>query len=613
MKKNVRYVLFAFLTVFGLVSCDESDYEYTAPEVETGAQVYFPVSNPSSMDLKSLAGSFVVPITRVDTTQAMTVNLVAEATSQNYTVPQSVSFAAGQAEAKLSIQYKDLQYDVTDTIRIKVDESASSSYGISEYVFTVSCPAPWTPWCSTVSEWEACGMSSEAWPLSKTASTCTYTYCIYWDGDDQGLPIYYRQSTIDATQGQFRITNWGAGGDLIVEYNSATGACQVLPQYVVDHSTYGPVYISDIPHHSAQYTYEQFPCFYNKESGKFELSVVWYVDAGMFGNDVETIQVDGFYVPDYSISALFEGTLTDASQTTFALLNLQEIGPDVEAVKALVVAKDDDAAAVADAIAAGDVECDDLVLGNNKLSLNDLTGELKLVVVSLAEGEVKNINVFNFEYYGGGSANPWVSLGMGLYTDAFVAPMFGIEVPTYEVEIMENTENPGLYRVMNPYSNSVYPYAEDDCAADGLYLEIDAKDPNGVYIQLQDLGFDWGYGPMAVCSWGAYLMANGYGFDEVKAEGLLGTLKDGVITLATMSRDTDKGTSYYQGLLFMGEDGYYAGGNDLFRVVLPADNGIVVKAPALMKTKPARRMVGQKARKLEKAAACRTLKTGLSM
>lgn len=613
MKKNVRYVLFAFLTVFGLVSCDESDYEYTAPEVETGAQVYFPVSNPSSVDLKSLAGSFVVPITRVDTTQAMTVNLVAEATSQNYTVPQSVSFAAGQAEAKLSIQYKDLQYDVTDTIKIKLDESISSSYGTSEYVFTVSCPAPWTPWCSTVSEWEACGMSSEAWPLSKTANTCTYTYCIYWAGEDPGLPIYYRQSTIDATQGQFRVTNWGAGGDLIVEYNTATGACQVLPQYVVDNSTHGPVYISDIPHYSAKYTYDQFPCTYNKESGKFELNVVWFVEAGMFGNDVETIQADGFYVPDYSFSVLFEGTLTDASQTTFALLNLQEIGPDVEAVKALVVTKDDDAAAVADAIAAGDVECDDLVLGNNKLSLNDLTGELKVVAVSLAEGEVKTINVFNFEYYGGGNANPWVSLGVGLYTDAFVAPMFGIEAPTYEVEIMENTENPGLYRLMNPYSNSVYPYAEDDCAADGLYLEIDATDSEGVYIQPQVLGFDWGYGPMAVCSWGAYYLGNGYGFDEVKAAGLMGTLKDGVITLPTMSRDTDNGTSYYQGLLFMGENGYYAGGKDLFRVVLPADNGIVVKAPALMKTKPARRMVGQKARKLEKAAACRTLKTELSM
>ena len=63
----------------------------------------------------------------------------------------------------------------------------------------------------------------------------------------------------------------------------------------------------------------------------------------------------------------------------------------------------------------------------------------------------------------------------------------------------------------------------------------------------------------------------------------------------------------------MGENGYYAGGKDLFRVVLPADNGIVVKAPALMRTKPALRMVGHKAGKLEKAAAFGTLKKELSM
>lgn len=613
MKKNVKYALFAFLTIFGLISCDESDYEYSAPKAETGAQVYFPVSNPSSVELKSLNGNFAVAITRVDSTQALTVNLESEVESQNFTIPQSVSFAAGQATTELNIEYKDLQYDVTDTIKIKVDESISSSYGASEYVFVVSCPAPWTPWCSTVSEWEACGMSSEAWPLSKTANTCTYTYCIYWSGDDSGLPIFYRQSTIDATKGQFRVTNWGGGGDLIVEYNTVTGACEVLPQYVVDNTTHGPVYISDIPHNSPKYTYDQFPCTYNKESGKFELNVVWYVSAGMFGNDVETIQVDGFYVPDYSFSALFEGMLTDASQTTFALLNLQEIGPDVENVKALVVAKNDDAAAVADAIAAGDVECDDLVLGNNKLSLNDLTGELKVVAVSLSGGEVKTISVFNFEYYGGGNANPWASLGMGLYTDAFLAPMFGLDAPTYEVEIMENTEKPGLYRLMNPYSNSVYPYAEDDCAADGLYLEIDATDPNGVYIQFQNLGFDWGHGPMAVCSWGAYYIENGYSLDEVKANGLLGTLKDGIITLPTMSRETDSGTSYYQGLLFMGENGYYAGGNNLFRVVLPGTNGVAVKAPSHMKAKRARRMVGSKVKKMERTLVLGNLKKELSM
>ena len=111
MKKNVKYALFAFLTIFGLISCDESDYEYSAPKAETGAQVYFPVSNPSSVELKSLNGNFAVAITRVDSTQALTVNLESEVESQNFTIPQSVSFAAGQATTELNIEYKDLQYE----------------------------------------------------------------------------------------------------------------------------------------------------------------------------------------------------------------------------------------------------------------------------------------------------------------------------------------------------------------------------------------------------------------------------------------------------------------------------------------------------------------------
>ena len=65
-----------------------------------------------------------------------------------------------------------------------------------------------------------------------------------------------------------------------------------------------------------------------------------------------------------------------------------------------------------------------------------------------------------------------------------------VPTPTYEVEIMENTETPGLYRVMNPYSNSVYPYAEGDCAPDGMYLVINATDSNRVYIPKQSIGFD---------------------------------------------------------------------------------------------------------------------------
>ena len=118
---------------------------------------------------------------------------------------------------------------------------------------------------------------------------------------------------------------------------------------------------------------------------------------------------------------------------------------------------------------------------------------------------------------------------------------------------------------------------------------------------------------MAVCSWGAYYIENGYSLDEVKANGLLGTLKDGIITLPTMIRETDSGTSYYQGLLFMGENGYYAGGNNLFRVVLPGTNGVAVKAPSHMKAKRARRMVGSKVKKMERTLVLGNLKKELSM
>lgn len=173
----------------------------------------------------------------------------------------------------------------------------------------------------------------------------------------------------------------------------------------------------------------------------------------------------------------------------------------------------------------------------------------------------------------------WESIGTGSYTDAFLAEMFGLDVPTYDVDIMTSEQNPGIYRVMNPYSNSVYPYAEDDCAPEGLYLTIDATDPNAVMIPTQDLGFDWGYGPFAVVSEGArYLEGGAASFDQLKKAGYFGTLKDGVITLP----EFEYSNGVYTSILFMGSKGYYSG--EGFKVVLPeaAANVPSMNAPAHM-------------------------------
>lgn len=582
MKKNVKYALFAFLTIFGLISCDESDYEYSAPKAETGAQVYFPVSNPSSVELKSLNGNFAVTITRVDSTQALTVNLESEVESQNFTIPQSVSFAAGQATTELNIEYKDLQYDVTDTIKIKVDESISSSYGASEYVFVVSCPAPWTPWCSTVSEWEACGMSSEAWPLSKTANTCTYTYTQIFAGNDTGLPISYRQSTIDPDQAQIMIEQWCYGVPLVLDYTPSTGKISIEPQYTgFTDDGVGDFYITDVTHWQGA----EIPgdiSTYDKQSGLITLKTAWMAGenhSACYGYGDEYVQLDGFYIPDYSINAVLEGTLTDATQSTFALLHVASLGVDVESVKALVVTKDDDAAAVADAIAAGEVEAVDLVVGNNKFELGDMTGELQIVAVSMAGGEVKVVESYGFEYYGSGNASPWKTLGVGLFTDDIILPFFTQDgsSETYEVEIQENNERPGLYRLVDPYGPKVHPYYEALVGANvsmpssGKYLVVNACDPEGVYVEHQALGVDWGEGEAGFVSEGARYIGS-YPFETIKQAGFFGKLEDGIITFPSfdITKDDQPTGNYYQGFVTLnGSLTYYCGMNKSISITLP--------------------------------------------
>ncbi len=560
----------------GLASCDESDYEYTKPSAVSGPQVYFATTNPSAVELDSKQGTFVLPIERVDSTSEITVPLTVASTFDGYTIPESVTFEAGKKTADISVSYTGLEYDLMDTITISLPEDMSTPYGSSNYTVVVGCPAPWTPWCNSKDEWTEAGMSAEDWPLSDDASvTCTYTYANYWSGDDPGLKIYYRQSTIDATQAQFKIEHWGSDMDFIVEYNPETSMCQVLEQYVMDNSTYGPLYISDIPNYSTKYTYQQYPCYYDKAAGKFTLNTVWFVEAGAFGFGPEYIQVDGFYIPDYSISVGYEGILTVSSGEVFALLNVTEMGPDVTSAKAAIVDKDDDESAVADALAAGDLEGGDLVLGNNKLALGDMTGELKVVAVTIADDEAKSVKAFNFSYYGGGDANPWKSIGKGTFSDDILAPMFGLEPQVYEVDIRENAETPGVYRIMNPYGSGVYPIYDNLVQSDytmptsEMYLEVNASDPDAVYVEHQSLGIDLGDGVLGFVTYGASLLGD-YEFGTVKENGMFGTLKDGVITFPAFYYD-DEQTKYFQGYITQGGSiSYYCGRNGAIEITLPS-------------------------------------------
>lgn len=135
-----------------------------------------------------------------------------------------------------------------------------------------------------------------------------------------------------------------------------------------------------------------------------------------------------------------------------------------------------------------------------------------------------------------GIPSAWVSLGTALYTDDFITTFYGVDTYPYEVEIQENAASPGLFRLVYPYGEA-YPYNEayDDGTADWdltrtYYLEINATDPDGVFIPQQQTGMDWGYGNIEVWSEASREMELGATLEDVKAVGLTGTYAEGIIT-----------------------------------------------------------------------------------
>lgn len=158
---------------------------------------------------------------------------------------------------------------------------------------------------------------------------------------------------------------------------------------------------------------------------------------------------------------------------------------------------------------------------------------------------------------------PWKSLGEGIYVDDYVTIWFGAPNDQQKVEIQEHELRPGLFRLVNPYGEA-YPSNDpgDWDESQDWYFEINAEDPTAVYIDLQEVGMDWGYGMFSFGSIAWLEMSKGKTLEDVKAEGLTGTFEDGVITFPA-GKLLGKMADYNDG-------GMYAGnGNGAFMVVMP--------------------------------------------
>lgn len=291
-------------------------------------------------------------------------------------------------------------------------------------------------------------------------------------------------------------------------------------------------------------------------------------------NGLFYIAMPGIKVKSYKAEVSYKGIFLAPDGTTEVLGNLSVTG---DAKKALVAIRpaSDDPTAVADAILEGEIEAVELESGDFQLPFDakELGSEMQVVAVVIDDEEVQAVAKFRFEYNVGG--DDWEDLGTGLYTDdALITLFYNVPAPQYEVLIQESSSKPGMYRLVNPYTDGVYAYESSQIgkplAPEGTHMIVNAVDPQAVYVPETALGIDWGYGEISLCSAGYDYLAY-YGddyYDLLKERGYFGKLEDGVISFPKLKGESQSGETYvYQFTIYLGEDGYDNG--EEVQIVLP--------------------------------------------
>lgn len=583
MKINKLYLgLFSLLALMFTGCKDGGDDSYDWATV-SGNQVFFSNELPATQEISKSVSSITIPIKRVVTTEAISVPLtVTKGAGSIYSIPASVSFAEGQSEAQIVVNYNpdDVVYGDYEDITIAIgDPGYATEYGNSNYSFKIGV----TAWVK---------MAGQATYREDLVTT-------WWTVDNLVYKLDIEENIVE--KGKYRIVNpYGAA----YGYNDPGDWDDTKDYYITIDAT-DPDYVfvekselgcdwgygmwsvqSYVTYYMEQgYTLEDLKSQAPGIFGKMSNGVItmpassllfsmadfrnadWYDSGttGLFG-----VALPGAVFADYSVELAYAGLFTNPDNEVFAVGDLV-LGGDATNVKAIVMSQDDDADAVADALASGELEGIDVEAGRIEVPIAEgLEGKLQMIVAVIADGAAQNVATANFEYYGGG--NPWVSMGMGVYTENFISSLFGSEPVTYEVEVLQNTTIPGIYKMVYPYGE-IYPYNDPgDWSTAGSYdIEIDATDPEGVVIYKQSTGVDWGRGEMFIQSVGAYNnVTGGYDLGTLKSYGYLGTLENGVITLPIFERETsDGGTAQYQGYVSMGSSNYYAGSAGEFKLVLP--------------------------------------------
>lgn len=592
MKKFNKYISFgvASMMCVGLAtSCDTSKDNDFVSEYTGAPGIYFSTTENTYLELVEGQSSVSLPVYRDVAGEAVTVGITVTPmddydVTDIYTFPSSVTFASGSKEAELVIGYDFSKAELGDEQQYEITLDATPNpFSANSTVVTLVNPAPWN--YLGVGEYYDYywGISNDSYGPAQVT--------VWQQGLDENLfrvSNPYVALNGDDSYFEFRVLQPGQNFlGVNITQSDLVGwtmvKCEYYPDYSDDMYFVFPGIFQGYDDEQA-WVYNQVVDYQdNGLPGYIQLAGFYYMfeagaGANYYNNPSVEIIFPGYEVMDTSVAMTYEGILRDSSQQESVLINV-ELGADIAEARAAVMPGTSSAALV-DAIVNGSVEYTTFsASGNVKVpfSNNTGTGNYTVAVVVYADGEAKNYDAVTFLYVSSESNydpnEGWESLGYIEYTDAFVCARTFMSNPPYSyyIEIQENMETPGLYRLVNPYGPGSIWDDSDYNAFTAQYILVDTTDPTRVTMPASDQYFVVPYEDGSTDILGGvwcmadYFLYNGYTEDQVAAEGLFGTLSGGKITFPAFSllayweySDDDEDTGYFQANFVLDWDLYQA-------------------------------------------------------
>lgn len=403
MKKNI-YSLFMFVMAMAtLVACsDDNDYQWAT--MPNGEQVYFSKDLPAQQLLSMEESSFKVPVYRINTEDALTVNILLTSEDDFFTAPATVSFAPGQSVAELVISYDPslLEYDKFWEAKLTIlNEELTTIYGNSVYSFSAGVLSPFeTIGEGTLAEDYFWGYETKVTIMQNQNNPNVYRIYGATDPAKNATPSPYLELTLCKPGDEYRgVTVTQENLVYFADFNTGYNH----PSYGIDVMWYHPSKFTNTGPES--FWLHNIVLAYADDGtpGQIQLAPRYYMD-GLGGwnpsqNDgVVVITFPGFTPKDFSVEMTVSGIYTDLEGSAFAAVE-STLGADATNVKAVVVSATDDANAIAESIAAGTTKATDIGGGTTYVPIGDLTGDLKVVMVVLDEDNaIKGVHTSKFKY-----------------------------------------------------------------------------------------------------------------------------------------------------------------------------------------------------------------------